>query len=65
MRGMRIMMLFAPLALALPLAACGDSEKTVIVQPPATTATAPSTVVVPQNPPASSQTKVCQPGSVC
>jgi len=64
MRGMRFMMLLAPLALVLPLAACGDSEKTVIVQPPATAA-APSTVVVPQNPPASSQTKICQPGSVC
>jgi uncharacterized lipoprotein YajG len=50
------------LAALIPLAACGsDKEKTVVVQPPNSTQSAPpqnNTVVVPQ----SGATKVCPSG---
>lgn len=63
---MRSMPLSLAVMAVLSLAACGsDKEKTVVVNPPASTQSAPpqnNTVVVPQ----SGTTKVCPPGySTC
>jgi hypothetical protein len=61
MRSLSALVLLAPLLLA----ACGDDERPVIIQPQPSTVVVPpassGTVVVPQG----SATKVCPPGTVC